>query len=321
MSDRQETVGDRARTVAERIATLHQQVRASFQVADVTERMNKLQNVGVEIVFDLMPVFSWLERKKPPDKVQLLQSRLNALFCHAIACAGRDIPEYTNKHVAPNAGGLSDGAIAVGELLVAAKLVAAHLVDWGNEIDAEDGNPKQETVGNCIHLHTEVWHIRYEGESGTYPATGNMSIGWIAKLIAAPNRSLTVADVRGDPEGKLAADARMCGERETDHQGVTSILKRLQEIDDISAETGGCESLEEERIDLLERLKSADDGKQLLTALKKAHHNIATQIRTFIREKLVKDMPFLAAHLTLALKLDFPHFGYFPPVGTPAWKI
>jgi hypothetical protein len=68
-------------------------------------------------------------------------------------------------------------------------------------------------------------------------------------------------------------------------------------------------------------MKEAEDGKRVRSSLVRAHHNIATQIRNFLHDKLCRDMPRLADHLTGALKLDFPHFGYYPPTNTPAWEI
>jgi hypothetical protein len=132
---------------------------------------------------------------------------------------------------------------------------------------------------------------------------------------------LTVADLRGDPEGKLTADALLSGLSETDREGVKGIKKRLGEIEEIISHMGGSETLENEQADLLRRVQEADDKKQITSPLQTFHHNMATQIRAFLRNKLAKDMPTLGAHLTAALKFDFPTFGYFPPASTPAWKI
>jgi hypothetical protein len=165
----------------------------------------------------------------------------------------------------------------------------------------------------------ECWHVRYRGEKGDYPTRGNQCIAWLVKLLAAPNRQLSVAEVRGDPEGKLAADAMIGNEREGDGASVIAIKKRLDEINDITAGSGGSEKLDEEKAELLERLEAAT--KPLKTALKEAHHNIATQLRTFRREGLSEHMPQLAAHLKASLKLDFPEFGYYPPDPAPGWQF
>jgi hypothetical protein len=106
-----------------------------------------------------------------------------------------------------------------------------------------------------LRLTGEVWHIRYLGEKGDYPARGNQCIAWLAKLLAVPNRVLTVGDLRGDQEDKLLADARLRDEPETDREGIAAIKRRLQEIADITTETGGSESLMEEEADLLDRVK------------------------------------------------------------------
>lgn len=164
----------------------------------------------------------------------------------------------------------------------------------------------------------EVWHLRYGTETGEYPKKGNLCIEWLAKLLAAPNRSLTVADLRGDPEGKLAADGMLRGECETDREGVNIIKYRLEEIEDMTAATGGSEAMENEKADLLRQLQAARDNMQLDSPLRKAHHNAATQIRMFLR-KLATTMPKLSGHLDEALKLDFPHLGYYPPAVTSPW--
>lgn len=165
-----------------------------------------------------------------------------------------------------------------------------------------------------------VWEFRYGDEHGKYPKEGNQCIGWIRLILQRHNHSLTVADLRGDPEGKLKADGLMGGERGTDSDGIAAIKRRIREIEDITAETGESEPLEEEHAGLLHRLKVAMDEQRVTTPLKRDHHNIATQIRNFLRDKLDKDMPKLAAHLRAALKLDFPDFGYHPPRDTPGWK-
>ena len=128
------------------------------------------------------------------------------------------------------------------------------------------------------------------------------------------------AELYGDPEGKLAADALLGGERETDQDGVKAIRDRLDEIEELAATTGGSETVESEKAALLTKLRDALDGKQVRSLLMSAHHNIASQIRTFRRDKLPNGMPQLAAHLQAHLKLDFPHFGYYPPAGTLPWK-
>jgi hypothetical protein len=238
--------------------------------------------------------------------------------------------------VPPCPGEPEDAAEALNALQLAAECLRRHPTGQmpqqaveGSEgeapacpVGAEDDHQQASANGNSIQRVAEVWHLRYQGEQGDYPVKGNQCIGWLAKLLVAPNRSLTVADLRGDPEGKLAADALLGAERETDNAGIKAIRKRLEEIEDIAEQAGGwSEHLEKEREDLLDRVKEAEDGKQLRSSLNRAHHNIASQIRTFLRDKLPEEMPQLAAHLNQSLKLEFPSFGYYPPAGTPAWKV
>src|SRR5262249_30820122 len=135
------------------------------------------------------------------------------------------------------------------------------------------------------------------------------------------NRSLTVAELLGDPAGRLAADAQLGTELETDRAGVEHIERRLTDIEDLRASTGGgSDELDSEQAKLLQQLGRAGRKEPIRSPLVNAHHNIRTKIRNLLK-KLAKKMPNLAVHLEAALRLDFPHVGYFPPPGTPAWKI
>jgi hypothetical protein len=170
-----------------------------------------------------------------------------------------------------------------------------------------------------IRLVGEVWHLHWQDEAGEYPQKGNQCVGWLKELLLHPRRFLTAADLVGDPEGKLAGDAKLGSECATDDAGIQAIRRRLEDIEAIVATTGGSDFLEVERAKLLAGLQAADNKVQILSPLKGKHHNIATQLRTFL-VKLQHAMPDLAAHLKASLKLVFPHFGYYPPDGTPAWK-
>jgi hypothetical protein len=177
-------------------------------------------------------------------------------------------------------------------------------------------------IDQCeVKREGEVWRLQYKGESASYPTRGNKCIAWLARLLAAPNRALTVADLQGDPDRKLAADARIGSERETDPQGVAAIKSRIEEIDDITSETGGSEGLEEEKAQLLVALERTPGAKSLASQLKRAHANMATQLRNLRRDKLTRDMPQFAAHLVASLKMDLPEFGYYPPHPAPTWHF
>jgi hypothetical protein len=167
-------------------------------------------------------------------------------------------------------------------------------------------------------LFGEIWHLRIHGESADFPRKGNQSLTWLHKLLAAPHKLFTVAELQGDPSGKLAADAGIGMERQMDDTGIKQIKCRLEEIEGITEGTGGSESMEHGKAALLQQLQEALRGKKLDSPLKDAHRNIAVQIRALREKKLAKDMPALAAH---ALKLDFPYVGYYPSPGTPAWQV
>jgi hypothetical protein len=194
------------------------------------------------------------------------------------------------------------------------------LVMPGDKTAGPPPAPATADQGNALTRKANMWFICYGAEEGAYPLKGNKCIGWLARLLARPNRVLTVAELRGDPDGKLAADAHLGGDLETDADGIQAIKNRLREIADIRSETGGSETLDNEEAALLRRLQAADAERQILAPARRAHHNIATQLRNF-RQRLKEDMPTLFAHLVASLQLDLPDFGYYPPVGTPAWKI
>ena len=142
----------------------------------------------------------------------------------------------------------------------------------------------------------------------------------LARNGVKPRENIYCVPGTGDPEGKLAADATLGAEPETDREGIAAIKRRLQEIADVTAGTGGSESLQEEAATLLGRLKESSWAKTLESRLRLDHKNIATQLRSF-RRKLKGDMPHLAAHLKASMKLDFPEFGYYPPDPPPDWQF
>jgi hypothetical protein len=185
------------------------------------------------------------------------------------------------------------------------------------EVDEQSGEDR----GCSLRLVGEVWHVRYRGEAGDYPAKGNLCIGWLVKLLAVPNRLLTVADLRGDPEGKLAADAVLGAERVADPDDVElkAIKKELDDIEATADLTEWTEGLEERKANLLRRLQGRM-AERLGSQLQRGHANIATQLRN-LRRKLERDMPQLVAHLKVSLKLDFPEFGYYPPDPPPNWQF
>jgi hypothetical protein len=178
-----------------------------------------------------------------------------------------------------------------------------------------------EAARNRVQRSGGVWHLHFEGESGGYPERGSKCLGYIATVVARPNRSFTIRELVGDPEGKLASESQFAAESETDPEGLLEMKRRLEDIESLQ-ELGESERLVEEKTTLLESIKRAKQGMTLGqgSPLRKAHHNISTQIRKFVNKRLSKDMPKLAAHFRVALKLDFPHVGYYPPSATAGWE-
>src|SRR5262249_22363834 len=147
-------------------------------------------------------------------------------------------------------------------------------------------------------------------------------LGWLAKLLAKPNSGWTVAELRGDLDGKLKADALLGGERATNKEGLDKIWERIQEIDEVTEATGGSEDLENERAELLRGMEKSSAKRRITTNVAKAYKNITTQKRQFLR-KLEEHMPQLTAHLRACIVPYADSFtvSYRPPNGTSPWHI
>jgi hypothetical protein len=118
----QAIVADRARRLAERIGHLFQRdVRATFSLNDPNRRRQVLQDVANEISADMLPVVSWLERRRPPHAAHMLKSRLYLVLDGAVRCAQLGHPD-------------SEGA----QLLVVAMAFGEDLRQWADDIEAED---------------------------------------------------------------------------------------------------------------------------------------------------------------------------------------
>jgi hypothetical protein len=168
-----------------------------------------------------------------------------------------------------------------------------------------------------IRLIGDFWQIRYGTEERHYKE--GHAVAWLAKVLAAPRRSLTVADLFGDPEGKGAADVVLGNDRVGDRKKLREIGNHLADIEEVANQFGWSEELAKKKADLLSEMRAAPHA--LNPTLKRDHRNISTQLRTF-RTKLAKEgMPLLAAHLKDALKLDYPHVGYYPDDPVPPWKF
>jgi hypothetical protein len=165
----------------------------------------------------------------------------------------------------------------------------------------------------------EMWDLRYLNDQRHFPVKGNLFIRWLAKLLAHPNQGFTVAQLRGDPEGKLAADAALGGEDAMDAREVREIRERIEEIND-SLNVGSSERLEDEKAQLIRQLEPFQE--RLQSGVKKGYDNIARQKRDFLNEQIC-DMPSLAAHLKLYLMQDPESysFAYRPPSNAPRWHI
>ncbi len=127
--------------MADRIRGLGKEVVASFQSDQADQRTRRLQHVGSEILTGMLPVIGWLERRRPAETANLVKGRLWSVLHEAVQCAGLDIPEYAGGKIARSTGEPSPGASRTATLNLAATMLAANLMDWADDIEAED-NPR-----------------------------------------------------------------------------------------------------------------------------------------------------------------------------------
>jgi hypothetical protein len=181
---------------------------------------------------------------------------------------------------------------------------------------------RKNSEGSSLRRVGEVWHLRYQGESADFPVRGNQFLGWLAKLLEKPDYAWTVAELRGDPEGKVKADARLGGEYEKDEEGLRKIYERIQDINDITERTGGSDRLEDEKGELLRQVETHSAKGRIESSVGNAYNNITTQKRQFLK-KLKGQMPQLAAHLRSCITQFAEDFtiSYRPPAGTPRWQV
>jgi hypothetical protein len=206
-------------------------------------------------------------------------------------------------------------------------------------VPAESGEPEQEPNssgaggraadggdGPVMSLRRvgKNWRLRYPNDQdGDFPVKDHKFLGWLAKLLSKPGYPWTVAELYGDPEGKIKADAALGGERARDWEYLRRIWDRIQEIDITTQTTGGSAELAAERGDLLQQVRGHSATELMEAEVRKAYHNVTTQLRLFLKTLAREGMPRLAAHLRTALKTssDDCAISYRPPAGTPGWVV
>jgi hypothetical protein len=162
---------------------------------------------------------------------------------------------------------------------------------------------------HSIRLVGDVWKLRFGDEIGEYPVRGNQGLQWLRELLTHPHRVFSVADLFGDPDRKLEADAAIRSETRETQESLARLWRDLNDIEELEETTGRSESLSSRKAAVLKAIANQDE--LISSALTRAHHNMSTQLRGFFR-KLDKDMPRLAAHLRVSLSMSKPDFAYRP---------
>jgi hypothetical protein len=179
----------------------------------------------------------------------------------------------------------------------------------------------REPQGNSVVLEGDEWRITFEGMSIALKSKGNLAVGWVVLLLSRPGKALFPWDFRGDPDGKLKADATQRAEPETDREGGKRIQNRLDDIDVIEEAVPLTQSLENERARLMLQLKKAVRKTKIPAAVSTDHHAISALIRIFLKGKLRENLPRLSEHLLASLTFANPTIVYNPAPGTSSWNI
>jgi hypothetical protein len=146
-----ETVATRAREMAQRIERLPAEIVQSFKSTAPNRRKERLRSIGTEILIGMAPVLSWLERHRHPGTSELVRRRLQFVVDEAEQCAGLEIPEYAGGTVVRRDGteSISEGMTRTATLVVPAKMLAATLMDWANDIEAYPSTAPKNTTDSA----------------------------------------------------------------------------------------------------------------------------------------------------------------------------
>jgi hypothetical protein len=157
-----ESLPQRTRRIADRICQLPHEVVASFALSEPRERASRLQRIEAELSFDMLPVISWLERHRTPDKAYLVKLQLSHVLRDAVRCTQLVIPEYSGGVVHRQSGDqpASEGAQRTAELAVTAKAFATTLWEWADEIAAEEMQRSPQT--ELTDRHRDILQVLLE---------------------------------------------------------------------------------------------------------------------------------------------------------------
>jgi hypothetical protein len=215
----------------------------------------------------------------------------------------------------------SDGGDGTSRRIPTSEGTATEITSNPNPDTSFGTMPIRAETGCAIRKHGALWQVRFHAETGDFPFRGNKSLRWLMLVLARPNRSLAITELISDADGKLRAGQLFKVQSESDQSALAAYQRALDDVNSL-LDLGATADLETQKIDLLKRIRRAQEDRKLPGAdpLKKAHHNVCTQIRKFIRA-LKDSMPQFSAHLSSSLKFDYPSVGYYPPTGSSFWKI
>jgi hypothetical protein len=184
------------------------------------------------------------------------------------------------------------------------------------------------------------WVVRWGEEHGVFAAKDFNALDVVAKLVAAPNRSVELKDL-------VDADTRALLERPEsqdavlDNPALVRLKQRYEELMQDKAkqqserapgmdaspelELAGCE-INQEMADIAAQLKEAvgpGNRKRKLgrTPKDQAWDALTKGLRRLWPRLRKERMPTLADHLESNITIDQPCLTYHPPLGTPPWHV
>jgi hypothetical protein len=124
--------------MADCFANLPSEIVSSFKMTDANQRTGKLRELATQMLFDMLPIISWLERRRSSETAELFKRRMDMLLSEAVGCAGMEIPQYAGGKRARVEGEPAPGALRTASLVAATTVFAASLVDWAGDMETED---------------------------------------------------------------------------------------------------------------------------------------------------------------------------------------
>jgi hypothetical protein len=166
-----DSLAEITRQIAHRVDNLRNDIVASFQHDDPSQRVAFLQGIAIGILHDFAPVMSWLERNRPLENAKAVRDRLWSILEEAKQCAGMEIPHLAGGKISRSEDELTEGARRGAELIVVANRFAVSLLGLADDIEAESntGFLTSTQLAKKHRVNAEALRKRLERWKRTHP--------------------------------------------------------------------------------------------------------------------------------------------------------